>query len=56
VFRHDARLSVRRGFKHEELVGLLRDGGMEDYSLERHFFYRFLLIVKKTQKVQAPSR
>jgi SAM-dependent methyltransferase len=46
VFRHDARISVRRGFKMDELAALLRAGGVRDYQLERHFFYRFLLIVR----------
>ena len=30
-----------------ELEKLLRDGGFQDYDLERHFFYRFLLVVQK---------
>ena len=47
VFRHDARLSVRRGFKVDELKALLRRGGMNGFRLEKHFFYRFLLIVEK---------
>jgi SAM-dependent methyltransferase len=47
VSRHDARVSVKRGFTIGELEKLLRDGGFQDYSLERHFFYRFLLVVGK---------
>jgi SAM-dependent methyltransferase len=46
VFRHDARISVRRGFKLDELDRLLRDAGLSDYRLERHFFYRLLLIME----------
>lgn len=46
VFRHDARISVRRGFKLDELDGLLREAGFSDYRLEKHFFYRFLLIME----------
>ena len=49
VFRHDARMSVSRGFRVEELQGLLRDGGLNDYRLERYFLYRFLLILDKAQ-------
>ncbi len=45
VFRHDARLSVRKGFDLMELARLLREGGFR-FRLERHFFYRFLLIVE----------
>lgn len=55
VFRHDARLSVKRGFKHTEVEDLLRDGGFSDFCLESHFFYRFLLIMNKAQSVQTPS-
>ena len=47
VFRHDARISVRRGFKVDELAELLRQGGLQDFRLERHFFYRFLLILRR---------
>ncbi len=49
VFRHDARLSVRRGFKVEELRHLLREGGLHGFELEWHFFYRVLLILDKAQ-------
>ena len=45
VFRHDARLSIRKGFILNELERLLREGGVGNFHLERHFFYRFLLIV-----------
>jgi 2-polyprenyl-3-methyl-5-hydroxy-6-metoxy-1,4-benzoquinol methylase len=45
VFRHDARLSVRRGFKTGELEALLKAGGLSHYSVEKHFFYRFLLVM-----------
>jgi SAM-dependent methyltransferase len=47
VSRHDARVSVKRGFTMSELEKLLREGGFQDYSLERHFFYRFLLVVNR---------
>lgn len=47
VSRHDARMSVRRGFRVEELRGLLRAGGLDAYEVERHFLYRFLLILEK---------
>ena len=47
VSRHDARMSVSRGFRVEELRALLRAGGLDDYALEQHFLYRFLLILDK---------
>jgi 2-polyprenyl-3-methyl-5-hydroxy-6-metoxy-1,4-benzoquinol methylase len=49
VFRHDARLSVKRGFKLKELRALLREGGLRGFVLERHFFYRVLLILDQMQ-------
>jgi 2-polyprenyl-3-methyl-5-hydroxy-6-metoxy-1,4-benzoquinol methylase len=47
VFRHDARISVKRGFKIGELERLLKDDGFRAFRLEKHFFFRFLLIVDK---------
>jgi 2-polyprenyl-3-methyl-5-hydroxy-6-metoxy-1,4-benzoquinol methylase len=45
VFRHDARLSVKRGFRMDEVRSLLREGGLHNYRLEWHFFFRFLLVL-----------
>jgi 2-polyprenyl-3-methyl-5-hydroxy-6-metoxy-1,4-benzoquinol methylase len=50
VFRHDARLSIKRGFILNELEWLLKDGGVGNFRLERHFFYRFLLIVNNSKQ------
>jgi hypothetical protein len=55
VFRHDARMSVRRGFRVSELDGLLRYGGLCDFILEEHFFYRFLLIVNHGAAERQPD-
>ena len=49
AFRHDSRISVRRGFRRDELARLLREGGLPRFSLTEHFFYRFLLILDKQQ-------
>lgn len=49
VFRHDARISVRRGFRLGELARLLREGGLEEFRLKNHFFYRFLLVLPREQ-------
>jgi SAM-dependent methyltransferase len=51
VFRHDARLSVRRGFEVDALDALLREGGLDSFSLEKHFFYRFLLVIPNKDDV-----
>jgi 2-polyprenyl-3-methyl-5-hydroxy-6-metoxy-1,4-benzoquinol methylase len=45
VFRHDARISVRRGFRVDELQALLRRHGFDQFRIERHFLYRFVLIM-----------
>jgi 2-polyprenyl-3-methyl-5-hydroxy-6-metoxy-1,4-benzoquinol methylase len=47
VFRHDARLSVRRGFRVNELRALLIQGGMSGFYLKRYFFYRLLLVLER---------
>lgn len=47
VFRHDARLSVRKGFTLPELRRLLAASGLRQYRLETYFFYRFLLVLYK---------
>jgi hypothetical protein len=33
----------------EELQVLLGEGGLSSFELERHFFYRVLLVLDKTQ-------
>ena len=48
VFRHDARLSIRRGFRLAELGELLRSNGFSEYTLLEGFFYRFLLALRGT--------
>ena len=47
VFHHDARLSVRRGFRPKELEALLQEQGFTDYQLESRFLYRFMLILNQ---------
>ncbi len=51
VFRHDARLSVRRGFTLPELRALLTAQSIQGWCLETHFFSRFLLILPKGESV-----
>lgn len=46
VSRHDARLSIRKGFRLDELGDLLARGGCGDFHIERHFFFRFLLVIE----------
>lgn len=47
VFRHDARLSVRKGFRPTELAALLKQNGLSDFRLQSRFFYRVLLTIDK---------
>jgi 2-polyprenyl-3-methyl-5-hydroxy-6-metoxy-1,4-benzoquinol methylase len=49
VFRHDARLSVRKGFRAHELRSLLEEHGFAGFQLEEHFLYRFLLVLTPSQ-------
>jgi 2-polyprenyl-3-methyl-5-hydroxy-6-metoxy-1,4-benzoquinol methylase len=50
VFRHDGRISVRRGFTPFELERLLRGNGFPRFRLETHFFYRFQLVLEREQE------
>ena len=46
LIRHDARLSIRRGFRPEELKKLLEEAGIARYRLEEKSGYRFLLVIE----------
>jgi SAM-dependent methyltransferase len=46
VFRHDSRISVKRGFRISELKRLMAEGGFATYEIEIHWLYRFLLILE----------
>jgi len=50
TFRHDARLSVRKGFKMDELQELLGTNDFYNFKLNWHFFYRFLLVIEREQE------
>jgi SAM-dependent methyltransferase len=56
TFRHDSRISVRRGFTLQELRKLLEVGGYDEYGLEKHFFYRFLLTLPAPRAGLGASR
>jgi hypothetical protein len=42
-------LSVKKGFKLKELARLLQDNAFTHFELERHFLYRFLLILSREE-------
>lgn len=43
MFRHDAPLSVLRGFRRDELVRLARDAGLRDATIRWHWAFRWTL-------------
>lgn len=55
VFRHDGRISVRRGFTLVELQRLLRGNNLPPFRLDRHFFYRFQLVLEKDGAGTSPE-
>ncbi len=47
LVRHDASLSVRRGFKKKELEKILEAAGIEKYELSWKWIFRWQLIIYK---------
>ncbi len=48
-FRRDGLISVRRGWRHAELVRLAREAGIENPRVECYFGARILLLARKTR-------
>lgn len=46
LVKHDAPLSVLRGFKKKELIYLLGKAGISDYSIQWKWAFRWLVIVR----------
>ena len=46
LVKHDAPLSVRRGFKRKELKSLLERAGIQNYQIEWRWAFRWLIIVR----------
>jgi 2-polyprenyl-3-methyl-5-hydroxy-6-metoxy-1,4-benzoquinol methylase len=46
LVKNDAPLSVKRGFKKEELVSLLVKAGLTDYSVSWSWAFRYIIIAK----------
>lgn len=47
LVKHDAPLSVARGFKKEEWVSILKDAGISPYSVHWKWAFRYLVTCKK---------
>ncbi len=47
LVKNDAPLSVRRGFKRNELISLLEKAGFKNYSVKWNFAFRYILIAKE---------
>ena len=45
LVKHDAKLSVRRGFKRKDLIGILDAAGITDYQLKWKWAFRWQLII-----------
>ena len=43
MFRHDAPVSVLRGFRRADLEAVARDAGLEAYRIRRHWAFRWSL-------------
>jgi hypothetical protein len=48
MVRNDGPLSVKRAFKKEELVALLKNAEIDNYNLTWHWPFRWQLIVYKS--------
>ncbi len=47
LVKNDAPLSVKRGFKKQELIALLQKAGFKDYSVKWSWAFRYILIAKE---------
>ncbi len=50
LVRHDAPLSVLRGFKRSEIIFLLKKSGINSASLKWRWAFRWLLVVKNLKR------
>ena len=46
LVKNDAPLSVLRGFKKEEIINLLEEAGLKNYSLKWKWAFRYLVVGK----------
>ncbi len=47
LVKNDAPLSVKRGFKKKELVGILEQAGFRNYYIKRKWAFRWMVVVYK---------
>ena len=46
LVKNDAPISVKRGFKKQELINLLESAGYKDYSVKWSWAFRYIIIAK----------
>jgi len=46
LVKHDAPLSVKRGFKRKELTALLHQAGIHHYTIKWKWAFRWLIVIK----------
>jgi len=46
LVKNDAPLSVKRGFKKNELIALLEKAGFKNYTVQWSWAFRFIIIAK----------
>jgi hypothetical protein len=52
LVKNDAPLSVRRGFRKEELEGLLEQAGLRSYEVSWQWAFRFLVVAMHGNKIK----
>ncbi len=48
ITRHDGPISVLRAFRPDELLAAARDAGLDVVALRRRFFYRLVMVARRT--------
>lgn len=47
MVKNDAPISVKRGFKKQEILKLLSDAGVTDFVIKKKWAFRWMVVVKK---------
>lgn len=49
MFKNDGPLSVRRGFLKKELIDILKELGVKNFTLKRKWAFRWMLVIYKNE-------
>jgi hypothetical protein len=49
LVKNDAPLSVKRGFKKNDLIELLKQAGINNYTIEWKWAFRWLVVVRNQE-------